>query len=184
MGSPVHRFPRTRGGEKGGRGREQSERARVTPLGRRNINSGAPSTRGCPVPPAPTTPLAGGAKQTGLPSPAQRHIVRPCGSYLGLRARPGGGPSGAGAARGGAERSGEPRPAGTEAGSPRGAAPRLGVPSCSAAAAASSSQAARAGRLRGLGQHFPAVSPLSGGVLWHARTHPRAARSFGKRKKK
>lgn len=52
-------------------------------------------------------------------------------------------------------------------------APRLGSSSCLAAAAASSSssQAASAGRLLGLGQHFPAVShtPLRERGLWHTR---------------
>lgn len=60
-------------------------------------------------------------------------------------------------------------------------APRLGASSCSAAAAASS-PAARAWRLQGLGQHFPAVShtPLRERGLWHTRTQPPTSRSLGK----
>lgn len=61
-------------------------------------------------------------------------------------------------------------------------APRLGASSCSAAAAATSSPAARAWRLQGLGQHFPAVShtPLCERGLWHTRTQPQTSRSLGK----
>lgn len=70
--------------------------------------------------------------------------------------------------------------------SAREAAPRLGASSCSAAAAAStSSQAASAGRLQGLSQHFPAVShsPLRERGLEHTRTpRPQTARSLGKTK--
>lgn len=68
-------------------------------------------------PEAPSTssihPQAGGAKQTGLRSPAQRHIVRSRDSYLGRRARPGGGPSGAGRSAKGSGHLGRrgPRPA-------------------------------------------------------------------------
>lgn len=56
-------------------------------------------------------------------------------------------------------------------------APRLGASSCLAAAAAasSSSQAARAGRLLGLGQHFPAVSHTAlreRGAFTHTHTPP------------
>ncbi|XP_045881814.1 uncharacterized protein LOC123954545 [Meles meles] len=93
----------------------QQEPARVSPSARPNINKQASPNS----PAAPSTssfhPRAGGVKQTGLRSPAQRHIVRSCGSYLGLRARPGGGPSGAGAARGE-----EQRAAATRAGEGRG----------------------------------------------------------------
>nr|XP_024648847.1 uncharacterized protein LOC105482847 [Macaca nemestrina] len=63
-------------------------------------------------------PRTGGAKQTGLRSQAQRHIVRSCGSYLRLRARPGGGPSGPGAARKQARRAAA-TPAGEGRGRPR-----------------------------------------------------------------
>lgn len=65
-------------------------------------------------------------------------------------------------------------------------APRLRASSCSAAAAAASSSraGARAWRLRGLGQHFPAAAPtpLRERGLWHTRTQPQTARSLGKTK--
>lgn len=91
----------------------------------------APTNRGAST--SSTHPRTGGAKQTGLRSRPLRHIVRSRSSYLGLRARPGGGPSGAGAARGEAPRAaatrgpGGPRPAASgspAAGSAREAAPR------------------------------------------------------------
>lgn len=58
-------------------------------------------------------------------------------------------------------------------------APLLGASSCSAAAAASS-QAASAGRLLGLCQHFPRSSrtPLGQRGLAHSRTRPQPARSL------
>ena len=161
-------------------------------MARPNINK-QPSPNS---PAAPSTssihPRAGGAKQTGLRSPAQRHIVRSHGSYLGLRARPRGRAVWRGSrAERGAEDSGHPgrrgpRPAASgspAAESEREAAPWLGASSCLAAAAASSSsQAASAGRLLGLGQHFPAVShtPLRERGLLHTRTRPQTARSLGK----
>lgn len=104
---------------------EQQEPARVSPSARPNINK-QPSPNS---PAAPSTssihPRAGDAKQTGLRSPAQRHIVRSCGSYLGLRARPGGRPSGAGAARGEEQRAARPRPVRAEAGRTRVAGRRV-----------------------------------------------------------
>lgn len=162
-------------------------------MARPNINK-QPSPNS---PAAPSTssihPRAGGAKQTGLRSPAQRHIVRSHGSYLGLRARPRGQAVWRGdRAERGAEGSGHPgrrgsRPAASgspAAESEREAAPWLGASSCLAAAAAasSSSQAASAGRLLGLGQHFPAVSHtlLRERGLLHTRTRPQTARSLGK----
>lgn len=163
-------------------------------MARPNINK-QPSPNS---PAAPSTssihPRAGGAKQTGLRSPAQRHIVRSHGSYLGLRARPRGRAVWRGGrAERGAEGSGHPgrrgsRPAASgspAAESEREAAPWLSASSCLAAAAAaasSSSQAASAGRLLRLGQHFPAVShtPLREKSLLHTRTRPQTARSLEK----
>ncbi|XP_047580883.1 translation initiation factor IF-2-like [Lutra lutra] len=181
--------------EVGGEGAQQ-EPARVSPSAGPNINKQASPNS----PAAPSTssihPRAGGAKQTGLRSPAQRHIVRSCGSYLGLRARPGGGPSGAGAARGE-----EQRAAATRAGEGRGRphagrrppSPRRGLPAGHGAAARrvlllgrrrrrllqpSSQRRAAPGVRSTFSRSFPHAASERG--LLYTRAHPQTSRSLRK----
>ena len=190
-GSSADRFPR-RGRWRWGR----VARARaVLPLAPAELQQRSPNS-----PSAPYTssihPCAGGAKQTGLQSPAQRHIVRSRGSYLGLRARPGGGPSGAGAARGEAQRA-----AATRAGEGRGRPPsprgrqRRDSPAGHSAAARlvlllgrrrrllllqpSSQRRAAPGVRSTFSCSFPHTTPREGSLA-HTRARPQTARSFRK----
>ncbi|XP_064443608.1 serine/arginine repetitive matrix protein 3-like [Mirounga angustirostris] len=186
--SSAYRFPRRGGGR---RGSSKSQRGSPTRPGRTETNSRAPTHPRLPPPPASTPGQEAQSKQVSearhrgtLFAPAALTSVCERAPGAGRLAR---GPRGE---RSGGQR--RPRPLRAEAGCARGspaaesapeAAPRLAgrtrrrwsAAAAAAAAASSSSQAASAGRLLGLGQHFPAVShtPLRERGLLHTRAHPR-----------